>query len=187
MTNIEYLQDFIGSTISHLDHIRLNGVRKELSFTISCGDLDDFNFVDIRKSEKFESIFKQLQELSGPTLYWFEIISDTDTKQVVESLKNYKTSKDAKATPALKAKINYDSKVLYVGKVKGTFWGRLIQHLGFFKVNGTQGLQLFYWAKDLSLNLKINIFVFDNNMADIMPIVEYTFAKRLQPLVGKHQ
>ena len=184
---LTYLQDFIGTTISHLEHIKNNGVRKELSFTINCGDLEDFNFVDIRESKNFKPIFDQLKELSGPTLYWFEIISDTDTELVVKSLNNYKTSANAKATPALKSKINFDSKVLYVGKVKGTFWGRLIQHLGFFKVNGTQGLQLFYWAKDLSLNLKVHIFVFDNNMADIMPIVEYTFAKRFQPLVGKHQ
>lgn len=187
MTNLEYLQDFIGKTISHLEHIRINGVRKELSFTFNCSDLDDYNFIDIRESEKFKQIFDQLKDLNGPTLYWFEIISDTDTKKVIASLNNYKISKNAKATPALKTKICYDSKTLYVGKVKGTFWGRLIQHLGFFKVNGTQGLQLFYWAKDLSLKLKVNIFVFDNNMADIIPIVEYTFAKRLQPLIGKHQ
>ena len=89
--------------------------------------------------------------------------------------------------PAIKTTIDYDSRTLYVGKVKGSFWGRLIQHLGFFKVNATQGLQLYYWAKDLSLKLRVNIYVFDNNMADIMPIVEYAFAKRLKPLVGKHK
>lgn len=187
LTNLEYLKDFIGTTISHLKHIKNSGVRKELSYTINCGDLADYNFVDIRDSAEFKKIFDQLKEVSGPTLYWFEITSDSDTKQLIESLKYYKASSNAKATPALKTKINYDSKVLYVGKVKGTFWGRLIQHLGFFKVNGTQGLQLFYWAKDISLSLKVNIFVFDNNMADIMPIIEYTFAKRFQPLVGKHQ
>jgi len=187
LTNVEYLQDFIGTTITHLEHIRANGVKKELSFTICCKDLDDFNFVDIRQSEKFKLIFDKLKDASGPTLYWFEIISDTDSKKVIEALNNYKTSENSKATPALKTTINYDSKTLYVGKVKGAFWGRLIQHLGFFKVNGTQGLQLFYWAKDLSLDLKINILEFDNNMADIVPVVEYAFAKRLQPLAGKHK
>lgn len=187
MTNVEYLQDFIVRTITHLEHIRANGVKKEFSFMICCKELDDFNNVDIRESKKFKLIFDQLKEASGPTLYWFEIISETDTKKVVEALKNYKKNKNSKATPALKTIINYDSKILYVGKVKGTFWGRLIQHLGFFKVNSTQGLQLFHWAKDLSLDLKINILEFDNSMADIMPIVEYAFAKRLQPLVGKHK
>ena len=187
MTNIEYLNEFIGTTITNLEHIRKNGVNKELSFTISCEDLDDFNNIDIRQSEKFKVIFDQLKEANGPTLYWFEIISNTDTKKVINALNKYKTTVDAKATPALKTTINYDSKILYVGKVKGTFWGRLIQHLGFFKVNGTQGLQLYYWAKDLSLDLKINIIEFDKNMKDVMPIVEYAFAQRLQPLAGKHK
>jgi hypothetical protein len=187
LTTVEYLQDFIGTTITHLEHIRVNGVKKELSFTINCNDLDDFNNVDVRQSEKFKAIFDQLENACGPTLYWFEIVSDTDTKAVVEALNNYKTSPNSKATPAFKKTINYDSKILYVGKVKGAFWGRLIQHLGYYKVDATQGLQLFYWTKELSLDLKINILEFDNNMADIMPVVEYAFAKRLQPLVGKHK
>lgn len=187
MTNIEYLQNFIGGTIKNLEKVRDNGVKKELSFDINCIDLEDYNHTDIRQSEKFKKIFDQLKNASGPTLYWFEITSDTDTHKVIEALNTYKNSQNPKATPALKNKINYTSKVLYVGKVKGTFWGRLIQHLGFFKVNATQGLQLFYWAKDISLNLKVNILEFDNEMADIMTVVEYEFAKRLQPLVGKHK
>lgn len=187
MTNIEYLNEFIGTTITNLEHIRKNGVKKEFSFTISCSDLDDFNHIDIRQSEKFKEIFDELKKVNGPTLYWFEIISNTDTKQVISALSAYKTKEGAKATPALKTTINYDSKILYVGKVKGTFWGRLIQHLGFFKVNGTQGLQLYYWAKDLSLNFKVHTIEFDKNMKDVMPIVEYAFAQRLQPLAGKHQ
>jgi hypothetical protein len=33
----------------------------------------------------------------------------------------------------------------------------------------------------------VNITGISKNMADIMPIVEYAFAKRLKPLVGKHK
>lgn len=187
MTNIEYLKDFIGTTISNLEQVRENGVNKELSFTISCSDLEDFNYVDIRKADKFKELFDQLKIASGPTLYWFEIISDVDTQKVIEAINVYKKSEGAKATPALKTKIDFSSKVLYVGKVKGAFWGRLIQHLGFFKVNATQGLQLFYWAKDVNLTLKVNVLEFDPNMADIMPIIEFAFAKRLKPLIGKHK
>lgn len=187
MTNIKYLQDFIGTTIKDLEHICVNGVKSEFSFDFSCNDLEDFNHVDIRQSTKFKAIFDSLKEVKGPVLYWFEIISQTDSKKIIDSLNCYKTSEKPKATPALKRTINYDSKILYVGKVKGIFWGRLIQHLGFFKVNATQGLQLFYWTKDLSLDLKINILEFENNMADIMPVFECAFAKRLQPLLGKHK
>jgi hypothetical protein len=185
LTNLEFLKEFISTTISDLEYVLANGVKNELTFTINCSELEDYNFVDIRKSKKFEPIFDQLKKTKGPTLYWFEIISDTDTEVIINALKSYK--KNGKATPALGPKINFDSKILYVGKVKGTFWGRLIQHLGFFKVNATQGLQLFCWAKPLSLTLKINVLEFEDNMADIMPIIEFAFAKKLQPLVGKHK
>ena len=187
MTNSEYLKDFIGTTISNLEQVRDNGVKKELSFVISCFDLEDFNYVDIRKADKFKELFDQLRIANGPTLYWFEIISDINPRKVVEALSSCKLSTGAKATPALKTSIDYKSTVLYVGKVKGAFWGRLIQHLGFFKVNATQGLQLFYWAKDICLTLRVNVMEFDPNMADVMPIIEYAFAKRLKPLIGKHE
>lgn len=186
MTNLEHLQEFIAATIANLENVRINGVKKEFNFSIDSSDLDDYNYSDIRKSAKFESIFEELKKITGPTLYWIEIISDTDTKKIVEALNSYKNSGNAKATPALKSKINYETRTLYVGKVKGSFWGRLIQHLGFFKVKATQGLQLFYWSRDLSLTLKFNILEFDKNMADTMPIIEYSFARRLHPLIGKH-
>lgn len=187
MTHIDYLQDFIGTTIKHLEQVRASGLKNELSFIIKCSDLEDSNYVDIRESIKFKPIFDKLIAANGPTLYWFEIVSDTETKNILDALNKYKTTEKAKATPALKKNIDYNSRILYVGKVKRAFWGRLIQHLGFFKVNATQGLQLFYWAKDLSLDLKVNVLEFDNNMADILPIIEYAFAKRLQPLIGKHK
>ena len=73
MTNTEYLQTFLDTTISNLSHARLNGPKKELSFTINCKDLEDFNHIDIRQSEKYKSIFDQLKDADAPTLYWFEI------------------------------------------------------------------------------------------------------------------
>lgn len=187
MTNLEYLQEFASETITNLEKIHSNGVLKELSFTIHCKDLEDYNHEDIRKCEKYKDMFRQLEEFDGPTLYWFDIVSNTESRKIVDAIKEYKERIDAKATPALKKRINYNSRILYVGKVKNAFWGRLIQHLGFYKVDQTQGLQLFYWAKELSLSLRVNVFVFEKDMENIMPIFEYAFAKRLQPIIGKHQ
>lgn len=187
LKHIDYLQDFIGTTIKNLEQVRTNGLKNELSFIIKCSDLENFNYVDIRQSVKYKPIFDQLITASGPTLYWFEVISNTETKNIFEALNKYKATEKPKATPALKKTIDHSSRILYVGKVKGAFGGRLIQHLGFFKVNATQGLQLFHWAKDLSLDLKVNVLEFDHNMADIMPIIEYAFAKKLNPLIGKHK
>jgi hypothetical protein len=77
--------------------------------------------------------------------------------------------------------------VLYVGKVKKVLWGRVIQHLGFSKTAGTQGLQLYHWARGLSLELKLTVLEFEANMADLLPLVEKAVAKQLKPLLGKHQ
>jgi len=52
-------------------------------------------------------------------------------------------------------------------------------------VNATQGLQLFHWAKELCLTLRVNVIEFDADMADVMPIIEYAFAKHQKLLVGK--
>lgn len=60
MTHLDYLQDFIGTTIKHLEQVRSNGLKNDLSFTINCSDLEDFNYIDIRQSTKFKPIFDQL-------------------------------------------------------------------------------------------------------------------------------
>lgn len=187
MTNSEFLKELINNTIQHLEQVIHDGVKNEISFEINCAEIDDFNSIDIRQSDKFKPVYDQLKNASGPSLYWFEITSDSDSKDVIEALRKYKTSASSKATPALKNQINYASKMLYVGKVKKEFAGRLTQHMGFYKEKRTQGLQLFHWAKDLSLNLRIHVIEFDNNMSEIMPIIENAFAKRLQPLIGKHK
>lgn len=186
-TALDYLKQFLGDTIDILEGVRQNGVKRELSFVIDCSNLEDFNNNDIRDSPIFKDIFCELRKSNGPTIYWIEIVSETDRSSIIDALKLYKTGYNPKATPALKTTINYKSSILYVGKVKGTFWGRLIQHLGFFKVNATQGLQLYHWTQNLNLILKVNILEFNSDMADILPLIEYTFAKRLQPLVGKHK
>ena len=187
MTNNEYLNSFLDTTIHRLELVRTNGVKKEINFTIKCSDLEDYNHVDIRHAPKFKEIFDNIRLANGPSLYWFEIACGTGCDVIIDKLKSYKASPNAKATPALKKTIDPTSRILYVGKVKGSFWGRLIQHMGFYKVNATQGLQLFYWAKDLCIDLKITVLEFEPEMADIMPIIEYAFAQRLKPIIGRHK
>lgn len=86
-------------------------------------------------------------------------------------------------------KKRYDeySKCLYVGKVKKTVWGRVIQHLGFYKVAKTQGLQLFEWARDLDLKLKMHVYEFEEDMCDLVSIMELELARKKKPIIGKHR
>lgn len=163
-----------------------SGIKEYHSFSIDCESLKDYNYEDIRDSPEFRDEFKELEKLEGPVLYWFEITSDVDNNLIREKLKEYKRNKDAKSTPALKKNFDLDSKCLYVGKVKRIVWGRIIQHMDFYKVSQTQGLQLYYWTKGLNLDLKVHFYGFNSNFSDLISIFEIEVARSLHPIIGKH-
>lgn len=163
-----------------------NGPKKIKEFPINCAELQDFNFVDITNSEKYKPLFSELKEMLGPCLYYFEITSNNLSFEIINKIKEYSNTENSKAIPAMKKSIN-DSRILYVGKVKRHFWGRLIQHLGYYNVNRTQGLQLYYWAKELNLNLKVTVIEFEPEMIDLMEVLESALAKKLKPILGKHK
>lgn len=125
-------------------------------------------------------------EIKGPVLYWYEIISNHSNYEIINSLQVYERQQSHRTIPVFFKGYNRDTRILYVGKCKETFWGRVIQHLGYFKILTAQGLQLFHWAKELHLEVKLHALEFTEDMADIMSIVESYFAKRLHPLLGKH-
>lgn len=187
MNHIEEIKIICGEAAKPLHEVSINGVKSYSVFDIDCEGLEDYNHVDIRDSERFKNMFGQLKGVVGPVLYWFEIVSDLPNQDIISDLNRYIGSGDCKAVPALKKTIDYDTKALYIGKVKTHFWGRLIQHLGYYKVKATQGLQLYHWAKDLPLKFKVHVYEFDKSMADLMPIVENALAKELKPLIGKHK
>ena len=119
-------------------------------------------------------------------MYWFEIISDTDNKMIRDRIKKYSKSKNSKATPAMKKTYDENSKCLYVGKVKKNISGRMIQHLGYYKVVRTQGLQLFYWTKGLNLKLIVHLYSLNDDLAELIAIFERELAKHKKPILGKH-
>jgi hypothetical protein len=103
-------------------------------------------------------------------LYWFEVVSPHTSEVILETFKAYSKSPNCKAVPAIKSQPSHGTKILYVGKVKTQFWGRLITHLGFFKTQRTQGLQLFHWGKELGLQLRVHLYEFEDAMSSLMPI-----------------
>jgi hypothetical protein len=187
MNQIEEIKKICEAAAKPLHEVSINGIKSYSAFDIDCQSLEDYNYADIRDSERFKEIFSQLKAVTGPVLYWFEIGSDFSTQDIISEFNKYIDSGDCKTLPALKKTINYDTNALYVGKVKGKFWGRLIQHLGYYKVKATQGLQLYCWTRNLPLKMKVHVYEFENNMAELMPIVENALAKELKPLIGKHR
>lgn len=167
-------------------NVSKNGAKRTKEFYINCHELEDYNHIDITYSEKHKSMFSELKEMAGPCLYYFEVTSNNLTSDIINKIKEYSSTENSKSIPAIKRTIP-ESRILYVGKVKRHFWGRLIQHLGYYKVNRTQGLQLFYWSKELKLNIKLTVLEFEPEMINLMEVLENELAKRLKPILGKHK
>lgn len=166
-----------------------DGYKSIYQFDIHSNFLDDrYITQDIRFSEKFGDIFSNLQKIeNSPCVYVFEVLSDTPTKDIIEKFQSLL----GKVKPSLKKKPPIDSRILYVGKVKRGIWGRIIEHLGYHtKKNGelskSHGLQLYHWAREMNLGIRVQIYEFDEKLADYMEIVEKKFAIVLKPIVGRH-
>ncbi|MDD4972052.1 MAG: hypothetical protein PHT07_21710 [Paludibacter sp.] len=159
-------------------------------FEIDCSQLKEFLKEDIRYSEEFKELFKKLMPIKAPCLYWYRVISENTSTEIINSFKVYRNHAERdRSVPALNTdnSIDLTSRILYVGKFKRGIYGRVIQHLGCFSSAQTQGLQLYYWAQKIGLKLELNVLEFEHNMADILPIVEFALAKELHPLIGKHK
>lgn len=139
-------------------------------------------------------MFKKLVEIEkNPCIYSFELQTNVSSEIIVEKIIEFGQNSH-KTIPAIKAHYPKDSNFLYVGKVNACIWGRLITHLGFHTLkNGgdpisssNHGLQLYYWAKSLSLSVKFKVIAFEPEMTDLMEILERKLAKELNPIIGKH-
>lgn len=191
----ELLQDECQLLNNALSKYLLWGSKSIQEFQIDCSKLSD-NFLreDIRGSVEFKYLFDKLAKIEhSPCLYVFEIESETSTDLVINKIKEF-GNRTEKVIPKIKPQIPTNSKTLYVGKVNNLVWGRLITHLGFHthKNNGNpkasinHGLQLYFWAKEISLNVKFTVIEFEPNMKDILPILENKLANKLRPIIGKH-
>lgn len=181
----EKIKEFSLNATVPLLNVSKKGAKQIYQFEIDCFEMKDYNFINVLKESDFSHIFDVVTKISGPCLYYFEIESDHSAEEIVKRVTDYKSMQNSKAVPAIKK--NYSqSKVLYVGKVKKGIWGRLVQHLGYYKVQGTQGLQLFYWTKGTNVSLKMNILEFEYEMADYMGVLESKLALELKPILGKH-
>lgn len=188
------MKDLIFKTLISASNI-LNQQAQSLgeikTFPIDCSKLKDFLNENIMHSDDFKELFKMLQKIKGPCVYWYQVVApDITSKEIIDSFTAYKNNPDRnRAVPAIsyKKSINNNSRYLYVGKVKRNFYGRVIQHLGCFNVQQTQGLQLYYWAKELNLKLELSVIEFDSSMENLLPVIELAVAEELKPLIGKHK
>lgn len=183
---IEKIKETADKLIEPLQNVKENGAKNYFQHDFDCSFFQDWNLTDIRSSEEHIEVFNKLGAIKGPVVYWFEILSPTSTEIIRKLISEYKYSEGAKSVPALKLKYYRESKALYVGKVKRNFWGRVIQHLGYYNVKRTQGLQLYHWAKNIDLKVRLHAFEFEPEMEDLISVFELKFARMLKPITGKH-
>lgn len=172
-----------------LQGLGVNSFQISHTFDIDCSTLINANNIQALCNQNvgIQAMYGQLVQIKSPVLYWFEITSNHIPRDVYNALSEYRNSKQ-KSVPALKKNLpDWDSTVVYVGKRKNSFDGRVTQHLGYYEVQTTQGLQLCHWAKDLNLKLQLNVIALPLGLEPLLGAFEIELAKMLQPIAGKHR
>lgn len=141
------------------------------------------------------SEFNKLLKINQPVLYWFEFDTTKVSKEVLRAkyesyrnkfVKDY-NHKEYRNTAAVKKDYRECTNILYVGKVKNGFWGRLVTHLGYNISVKTAGMQLFHWFEPIKYgDLRLNYWVLNDDMNNLIALLEIELAQQLNPLIGKY-
>ena len=188
----ELTEQLINSTDTYL--FNLKDLPDAFEYTPTKEDLKK----SIRDHDKFSSMFAELDAKRGSCLYWFEVDDNPCCSSLIEKLNIVRPllrgQGNIRIVPVMNK--NSNSNVLYVG-IRRKGWtekwklsnisGRIIQHLGYYRVGTTQGLQLAHWASDSDLQIKLNVIEFEEYFPnEYLEALEKIMAHRLKPLCGKH-
>jgi len=144
----------------------------------------------------FRYFFEDLDNRENHCLYWFELENENKAIQLNNLMNNYRLKKGSpnyRTVPATNK--NEESNVLYVGIRRGkgkpanlsNIVGRINQHMGYYKVARTQGLQLVHYAKGLDFEITLNVVEFKGLQNPMyLNLLEKMVADKLEPLSGRH-
>lgn len=123
-----------------------------------------------------------------PCIYAFELVEESDRHRVLEAFTKIDGNQIQRKLPALKTLNPENSTFLYVGKVNKFVGNRLVTHLGYYTQKNNHGLQLAHWIKDIfpSIKLRVHIFRFEKEFAPYISAFEMIMARKLKPIIGKH-
>ena len=164
--------------------------------------IDHNNYTTFPNSDdRLSHLFTSLNTVRNHCLYWFELDSVEKAVSLNGLLNDYRKL-NLKTVPATNK--NDNRNILYVGIRQGggskdkkdkngniilgltNIVGRINQHLGYYKVVSTQGLQLYEYAKGLDFNITIKVVEFKGLEKKYLNIIEKLVAKELKPLSGRH-
>lgn len=176
----------------HLLEIANNDKYTFESFTLKANEINKRLWLEenILESLEYGPLLNNLALIKDfPVLYIAEITDAVPHMDIVAAIHDFINKKTDRAFPAFSDKRinNEHSKVLYVGKVKRDFYGRIIQHMGYHRSAHTQGLQLSHWIPAIQLDVTFKYVVLKPEIGDFLSSIEYALANELKPILGKHK
>lgn len=181
-----YLKEVSSSTIKILDAFKEKGRKGEFSFEYDCATSQDYRYVNILEKGQFVELFDKLKLITGPVIYWIEVVSNTSSQDISNAAYTYKLTNE-RHVPAIKSRINHDSKIIYVGKVQNGIFVRVMNHMGFHASHKTQGLQMYHWGKDIGLKVQFHLMQLHEGCESILTVWEKALATKMKPIIGKHK
>jgi|GEM_PF-3260334 len=157
-----------------------------------CIQLDCNTLAAIEKGVYIQTVLKDffapLNKISGPSLYWFEIISNHTPQEIIATVKSAAASDTKRKFPRLRQlrKEDANTKILYVGKSLGIA-KRMVSHLGYHSKEDNHGLQLCHWAKGIGLQLQLHCIVLPATVGGFLDYFEFELAKYFNPIIGKRR
>jgi hypothetical protein len=200
--NLENLKIKIESIDLHLNEVISEIVSEEkdhfLIGSFNTNDLFDHNQYTVfpYTNPDFNHRINKLDHFTGDCLYWFETNNKKDAKTLNGLLCKYRSTKGTRSYRAVPTtnKLENKGSVIYVGVRKGkqkkqgltNIMGRINQHLGYYKNQKTQGLQLYDWARDTNIEIALHVVHFDQDLGALLYVLEKKMAHQLRPHCGRH-
>ena len=173
---------------------------KHHTFHIDCRKLIDCDSYirSTRHSGEAAKLFRCLDKIKTPIIYWFEVEDEKEAKRQLKLAESYRTKqkrakKDKRRVmPLPNGKINSKSNVLYVGKRQGGISkkegfthaaDRMEMHLGYNPKGANQGMQLVHWC---DCNVTVNILELPKDAGPYLTTLEQLFAIEKAPYLGRH-
>jgi hypothetical protein len=164
----------IKSIIEGLKEIQF---REKLSF--------QFNTNDLQNSQAIKNLLNDIKTKIDHKKYnYIYVLCLQNIAQTDTIYHRYKTAKNNKTADRAYARLNTSSPCLYVGSSKGLV-PRIKQHMG-FGPKGTYAMQLCHWCENLSLDIVLDIYAFDNDVSKkAFQAFEDGVWDSLKPMLGR--
>ena len=189
--NIDKLLFDYNSTLKNqIDAINDNRPFPIISVEFNASELLPFTADKPEKGCKiWAELWAKFEKTTNPVVYLFDVLSEHKTQEVYNIIDTAKNEIPSRTFPS--TRINNkesESKTLYVGScAKTLICQRLFWHTGYYKVGGTQGLQLCHWTRSFTnLMLRVNVLILPYEAQELTAMYEHQIARKMNPIIGKH-